>query len=200
MKAVIEPSVQLVLTIFPQMKADRYSAVKRLCCSEMPVASQVVNLKTITNPKRLTSVCQKIALQINCKLGGELWGIETPFKNLMVVGIDVFHEKSRKSGSVAGIVASLNDYQSRFYSCAARQKDGQEMIDVLTTAFLEALKVYFRENHCWPSEIVVFRDGVGDGELESVRVHETVQFTNVFSKVALSPDLTATLSESKSSS
>jgi len=75
------------------------------------------------------------------------------------------------------------------------------MIDVLTTTFLEALKVYFRENHCWPSEIVVFRDGVGDGELESVRVHETAQFTNVFSKVAaLSPDLTATLSESKSSS
>ena len=38
----------------------------------MPVASQVINLKTISNEKRLASVVQKVALQINCKLGGEV--------------------------------------------------------------------------------------------------------------------------------
>ena len=34
---------------------------------------KVVCLKTISNEKRLSAVAQKIALQINCKLGGELW-------------------------------------------------------------------------------------------------------------------------------
>lgn len=72
MRNLIDPSVQLVLTIFPQMKSDRYAAIKKLCCVEMPVASQVINLKTISNEKRLTSVVQKVALQINCKLGGEV--------------------------------------------------------------------------------------------------------------------------------
>ena len=62
------------------MKSDRYAAIKKLCCVEMPVASQVINLKTISNDKRLTSVVQKVALQINCKLGGELWACTTPFK------------------------------------------------------------------------------------------------------------------------
>lgn len=69
---IIDPSVQLVMTIFPQMKSDRYSAIKKLCYVEMPVASQVINLKTISNEKRLASVVQKVALQINCKLGGEV--------------------------------------------------------------------------------------------------------------------------------
>ena len=72
LRAMIDPSVQLVLMVFPQMKSDRYAAVKKLCCVEMPIASQVVNLKTISNEKRLASVAQKIILQINCKLGGEV--------------------------------------------------------------------------------------------------------------------------------
>ena len=73
---IIDPSVQLVMTIFPQMKSDRYAAIKKLCCVEMPVASQVINFKTISNDKRLASVVQKVALQVNCKLGGEVrWDI-----------------------------------------------------------------------------------------------------------------------------
>jgi len=182
-KAVIDPSVQLVLAIFPQMKTDRYSAVKKLCCLEMPIPSQVVNLKTITNPKRLTSVCQKIALQINCKLGGELWACQTPFKNLMVVGIDVFHQKNQKTGSVAGVVASLNDTHSRFYSCVAQQMEGQEMIDALKVAFMEAINRYRSINNCYPSEIVVFRDGVGDGQMETIRHHEAAQFFALFQTI-----------------
>ena len=128
MRGLIDPSVQLVLTIFPQMKSDRYAAIKKLCCVEMPVASQVINLKTISNDKRLTSVVQKVALQINCKLGGELWACTTPFKDLMVVGIDVYHDKTRKAGSFAGVVASMNDAASRYHSTTVEQKSGQEIM------------------------------------------------------------------------
>lgn len=187
LRGVIDTSVQLVLTVFPQMKADRYAAIKRLCCNEMPIPSQVVNLRTISNEKRLSAVCQKIALQINCKLGGELWGVKTPFKNLMVVGIDVYHEKSRRSGSVAGVVASLNDTQSRFYSTVVIQKEGQEMIDALTTAFEKALNRYKGANNCYPDEVVIFRDGVGDGQLETIRIHEAAQFRSVFGSLSPAP-------------
>ena len=85
-RQVIDPSVQLVLALVPAQKADRYSAIKKLCCMEKPIASQVVCLKTINNPKKLQAVAQKIALQINCKLGGELWACQTPWDGLMVVG------------------------------------------------------------------------------------------------------------------
>lgn len=39
---------------------------------------QVIIAKTIARPDKLRSVTQKIALQINCKLGGELWGLDIP--------------------------------------------------------------------------------------------------------------------------
>ena len=139
LRSLLDPSVQLVLMVFPQIKADRYAAVKKLCCIEMPVPSQVVCLKTISNEKRLSAVAQKVILQINCKLGGELWGCRTPFRHLMVVGIDVFHDKSRKSGSIAGVVTSINDSLSRYYSTVAIQKQGQEIIDALKVAFMQSL-------------------------------------------------------------
>jgi len=70
--------VQLVVTIFPTSRDDRYNAIKKLCCVESPVPSQVIISKTIGKPKSLRSVVQKIVLQINCKLGGELWGVSIP--------------------------------------------------------------------------------------------------------------------------
>ena len=205
----MNPSVQLALMVVPQQKSDRYAAIKKFCCLEMPVPSQVVCLKTINNDKRLNAVAQKIALQINCKLGGELWACKTPFKHLMVVGIgnfilirktsnsyvcntltfylaDVFHDKSRKSGSIAGMVASINDSLSRYYSNVAIQKQGQEIVDALKIAFMQALIRYHEANHTWPETIVVFRDGVSDSQMDLVAQYEGSQFVDTFSKVKTS--------------
>ena len=43
-----------------------------------PFSVQVINARTISQPNKLRSVTQKIALQINCKLGGELWALDIP--------------------------------------------------------------------------------------------------------------------------
>ena len=95
--------------------------MKKLCCVEKPVASQVINYKTIANEKKVSSVVQKVALQINCKLGGELWACSTPFKNMMVVGVDVYHDPTRKTSSIAGIVASMIHTFSRWHSSTCFQ-------------------------------------------------------------------------------
>jgi len=182
LKQLIEPSVQLVVTIFPMAKTDRYSAIKKLCCVEMPVASQVINSKTISNDKKLASVTQKVILQINCKLGGELWACPMPFKGLMIVGVDVYHDASRKGSSFAGIVSSMNDLATRYFSMVKEQKQGQEIMDALRVAFIESLIKYWEINRNWPTDIVVFRDGVGDGQLEVTKTHECEQFLAVFSK------------------
>ena len=63
---------------------------------------QVINLRTISDERKLTSVVQKILLQMNCKMGGELWGIDIPVAGLMVIGIDVYHDPTRVKASVAG--------------------------------------------------------------------------------------------------
>jgi len=46
-----------------------------------------------------------------------------------------------------------------------------------------ALKKYYMENKVLPDRIVVFRDGVGDGQLETVHEHEVKQLLECFKGV-----------------
>lgn len=48
----------------------------------------MVTAPLLTKEKGLQSVATKIALQMNVKLGGELWSVKIPLQNTMVVGYD----------------------------------------------------------------------------------------------------------------
>jgi len=178
---VVAPETQLVLTIVPQMKSDRYAAIKKLCYVEKPVANQVVLAKTIANEKKFSAVATKVILQMNCKLGGELWACPSPVKNMMIVGIDVYHAKGDKS--VAGVVASLNDYCTRFHSEVAVHSKNQELVDALPIIFVSALNKYNEANGKYPDYIVVFRDGVADGQMEVTKKHEAKMFKKMYDQV-----------------
>lgn len=41
------PELQLVVIIFPNIREDRYNAVKRLCCAEIGIPSQVIKINFI---------------------------------------------------------------------------------------------------------------------------------------------------------
>ncbi|KAK2566274.1 Piwi-like protein 2 [Acropora cervicornis] len=162
----LTPQVQMVVVIFPTSRDDRYSAV--------------INAKTISQQNKLRSVTQKIALQINCKLGGELWALDIPLKSLMVIGIDVYHDASRGGRSVGGFVASMNKSLTRWYSRVCFQSPGQELIDGLKMALTASLKKYHEVNQTLPDRIVVYRDGVGDGQLRTVAGYEVQQLSECF--------------------
>lgn len=50
-----------------------------LLYSHLPaVPSQCIVGRTLSKKQALMSVTTKIALQINCKLGGELWAVDLP--------------------------------------------------------------------------------------------------------------------------
>ena len=63
-----------------------------------------------------------------------------PFKDLMIVGIDVYHDASRKGSSFAGVVSSMNDLATRYYSMVKEQKQGQVCIFIY-------MKIYFFSRH-----------------------------------------------------
>ncbi|NWX24535.1 PIWL2 protein, partial [Aegotheles bennettii] len=74
-----QDKVQLLLCIISGSRDDLYGAIKKLCCVQVPVPSQVINAQTLTgHPSKMRSVVQKVLLQINCKMGGELWGVDIP--------------------------------------------------------------------------------------------------------------------------
>lgn len=68
---------QMVMCIVPNQNKDIYDAIKRTCCIENSLPSQVITSKIIDANKRgkTMSVLTKVALQMNCKLGGELWSM-----------------------------------------------------------------------------------------------------------------------------
>lgn len=179
-KDVVNENVQVIVIIFPTSRDDRYSAVKRLCCVDMPVPSQVIISNTIGQQQKLRAVTQKIALQINCKLGGELWAVNIPLQNVMVVGVDVYHDVTRGRQSVLGLVASMNRNMTRWFSKCAFQDPGKELVNCLKVALLEALVKYYEVNHCRPDRIFIFRDGVGDGQLKHVDEYEIEQVISAF--------------------
>jgi aubergine-like protein len=179
-KRNLNDQVQMVVIIFPTSRDDRYSAVKRLCCIDNPVPSQVIIAKTIFDEKKLRSVTQKILLQMNCKLGGELWRLEIPIKKLMVIGIDVYHQTEKRYKSIAGFVSSLNNEQTRWYSKICFQMVGQELVDSLKVAFSNAIKQYYEVNNYFPEKIVIFRDGVSEGQFSYVVEHEVKQLRTCF--------------------
>jgi len=164
MKAIkdMPKETQLVLVIFPgAQRADRYAAVKKLCNIERPIPSQVVMQKTLSNEKRIQAVVQKIALQMNAKLGGELWGLQIPIQNLMVIGIDVYRDKGANGSEIAGVVASLDTAYGKYYSDVVFKSQGDNIVDCLRKCILK----YKEHNGQFAKHIVIYRDGMGSGQL-----------------------------------
>ena len=83
---VIECNPSIVMVVVPNNKGDHYAAVKKKCCLEKPVPSQVVTASVLSKPKGLMSVATKVAVQMNCKLGGEPWAVKIPLTDTMVIG------------------------------------------------------------------------------------------------------------------
>ncbi|XP_061163361.1 piwi-like protein 1 isoform X1 [Saccostrea echinata] len=182
LKQYVTPQTQLALTILPTNRKDRYDAIKKFCCVDHPVPSQCVVQRTLSKKQMLMSVATKIAIQLNCKLGGEVWCLEIPLKNLMVVGVDTYHDSAKKGRSVGGVICSLNKTLTRYYSRTTFQHTGEELVNGLVTSLRGALEKYHEVNGALPERIIVFRDGVGDGQLRAVYEHEVPQLNECFKR------------------
>jgi aubergine-like protein len=99
--------VQMVVCITPSNAKDTYDAIKKICCIDFGIPSQVLTTNTLK--KNLKSVLTKVAIQMSCKLGGEIWGVNIPLKSVMVVGIDVYTDTSEKTKrTVTAFISSMN--------------------------------------------------------------------------------------------
>ena len=160
--------VNMVVVIVPNNSKDRYDSVKKIFCVEQAVASQVIVAKTLMNQKSMMSVCTKIAIQMACKLGAEAWALTIPPKKIMVVGYDTYHDGLRRGASVGGFVCSLNETLTRWYSRVAYHTNNDEMSNKFAENFTFGLKHYYEVNKCLPDRIIVYRDGVSEGQIPHV--------------------------------
>ncbi|XP_056389515.1 piwi-like protein 1 [Hyla sarda] len=174
----VRPDTQMVVCLLSSNRKDRYDAIKKYLCTECPVPSQCVLARTLSKPQTIFSVALKIALQMNCKMGGELWSVEIPLKDLMIVGIDCYHDTLAGKRSIAGFVASLNQGMTRWFSRCILQDQKQEIVDGLKVCMQAALNAWHACNKTLPSRIIIYRDGVGDGQLKTLVNYEIQQFVD----------------------
>lgn len=175
LRTQLHSDIQMVVLICPTSRDDRYAAIKKICCSENPVASQVINARTLANQQKNRNIVQKILMQMNCKLGGSLWTIRIPFPNVMICGTDTYHSAVKTSNSVAAFVASLNKSYTKWYSKATIQSGREELGHGITISMEGALKTYKKFNDTLPDRIIIYRDGVGDGQLKVCKDFEFPQ-------------------------
>merc|ERR1719341_2140852 len=186
---VIECNPSIVMVVVPNNKGDHYAAVKKKCCLEKPVPSQVVTATVLSKPKGLMSVATKVAVQMNCKLGGEPWAVKIPLTDTMVIGYDTYHDTSQKGRSVGAVVASMNSTFTKYLSVAnLHTNPAQELNDNMCPAITKALRKYNEINGNLPSRIIMYRDGVGDGQIPYVMEHESTAIQNCFRAAGLTDD------------
>ncbi|GJQ76571.1 aub [Trypoxylus dichotomus] len=171
----------LILCVVSNNKADRYSAIKKKCCVDKAIPSQVVVGKSLESRDSM-SIATKVAIQMNCKLGGAPWTLQIPISNLMIVGFDVCHDPQDKSKSYGALVASLDKQVTRYYSTTTAHCGGEEISNYFAVNMVKACKAYQRNAGRLPEKILIYRDGVGDGQIPYIKEHEVAHTKNALQK------------------
>ncbi|XP_050076916.1 protein argonaute-3 [Anopheles maculipalpis] len=188
----IQPGTQIVLILCPTSRDDRYAAIKRVLCTEIPIPSQIVNARTLNNDKRNRSIVLKILMQMNCKLGGTLWSVNIPLKDTMICGIDTYHETRKRNNSVSAFVGSLDASFTHWYSRVTIQEHKEELLNGLCVSLEKTLQVYRRRNCTLPQKIIIFRDGISDSAMTVCEEYEIPQLEAACKTIApdYSPKIT----------
>ncbi|KAF9432731.1 Eukaryotic translation initiation factor 2C [Entomortierella beljakovae] len=167
--------LQLLIVLFPN-KSALYPAIKTYCETQrVGLMTQCAIMKHILKPN--DNYCRMIGLKINTKLGGIVSTLEPnsmPFmdkKSTLIIGADVTHpgagEDSDKP-SIASVVASIDDVGSRFIGRIIVQDPRMEVIHELQPVIKDIIKSFKRITGHHPRRILFYRDGVSEGQFESI--------------------------------
>ena len=115
---------------------------------------------------------------MNAKLGGQPWAISdmpASFNNkpTMVVGYDVFHKP--KANSYLAFCATTNRNFNQYWSSYIQQREYQEIADKLQTVMGEAMDAFKTSNGIYPSQVIFYRDGVGEQQKKAIMTNELEQ-------------------------
>ena len=119
------------------------------------------------------SICSKILLQINSKLGGISYKIQDKSINdrkIMVVGIDFSHIKDKGTG--VAMVATINDSFTKFFNKEEIifENNIQQLQYCISTFIEKAIEVYKKENKESPKNIIIYHQGVSLQQKEFLNI------------------------------
>lgn len=111
----------------------------------------------------------------------------------MLIGIDVCHAGPK---SVVGLSCSINKEMSQYYSDHFIQAKGKEIVqDHMKESLMAAIRTFASHHQSeFPTNFVIYRDGVGDAQRNQVLSKEIPQFeaaiNAVYNKASFKPEIT----------
>jgi len=160
-------------------KTPVYAEVKRVGDTVLGMATQCVQAKNVnkTSPQTLSNLC----LKINVKLGG-VNSILVPSirpkvfnEPVIFLGADVTHPPvgDNRKPSIAAVVGSQDAHPSRYAATVRVQQHRQEIIQDLSAMVKEHLVMFYKSTGGYkPHRIIMYRDGVSEGQFPHVLQHE----------------------------
>ena len=154
-----------------------YETLKRHSLCNNGYVSQVIKVESIykqekknkykknnnyQNFKPNLSVCSKIVLQMNAKLGGISYVADIKNKDFMVVGVNSSRYKGKRTG--VAMVATINDTYTDFYNKEEiiEEEHYKDRLQLCVSSFVEKALDAYKENNKnnEPKGIIIYRQGV----------------------------------------
>ncbi|KAL4076885.1 Piwi domain-containing protein [Scleroderma yunnanense] len=182
--------IGIVMVMLPSEDKLIYQGLKHLCDVHLGVASVCVQSTNIKD--RNPQYCANVALKFNAKLGGINHTLDEDSsewlnaKPTMIVGMDVTHPGFGAAGgapSIAAVVATFDNLYTQYPGSLEIQERREEIISSLENMMIERLELYKKKNkERLPERILVYRDGVSEGQFKLVREKELPQMVKAFKK------------------
>ncbi|KAI1792391.1 argonaute-like protein [Ganoderma leucocontextum] len=187
----VKPKPKIVLVILSNGDRHIYSGLKHLCDVYLDVATVCVQSAKIRKEKGQLQYFANVALKFNIKLGGvnhELAEQNMAWLNrvpTMLVGMDVTHPgvgTVKGTPSVAAVVASIDKRIGQFPASLRIQESRKEMITDLKSMMEERLQLFKAKNKILPTRVLVYRDGVSEGQFSIVVSEEMPEMRKAFDR------------------
>ncbi|ESA42123.1 hypothetical protein GE21DRAFT_8697 [Neurospora crassa] len=177
-------SHQFVVVLLPRKDVAIYNMVKRAADITFGVHTVCCVAEKFLSTKGQLGYFANVGLKVNLKFGGTNHNIKTPIPLLakgktMVVGYDVTHPTNLAAGqspasapSIVGLVSTIDQHLGQWPAMVWNNPHGQEsMTEQFTDKFKTRLELWRSNpanNRSLPENILIFRDGVSEGQFQMV--------------------------------
>ena len=180
-KVAVKHGVEMLMVILPEKSASLYANCKYMADVRHGIHTICCQAARLENPKDKQYMAN-VALKWNLKRGGvnhTLANDKLPIISqgkTMLLGMDVTHPSpgsSANAPSVAGVAASIKSDCAQWPATVRSQAGREEMIQAVQEMVESRLRLWAKNNNnAYPANIILYRDGVSEGQYQQVLAKE----------------------------
>ncbi|WVQ97314.1 hypothetical protein IAU59_004425 [Kwoniella sp. CBS 9459] len=175
---------QLICCVLPGRDAWLYETIKKMSFTDLhaPVPTQCMQAAKIRNPRGIDAYTGNLVMKIQSKLGGLTHSVPISTLPGMVegrtmllggdLGLPPIKSGNEAVPTVACTIATYNAACDT-YSAQIRLQEGRgEIIQDLSSMIEEHLKIFKKHNGDYPERVLIFRDGISEGQYAAALHYE----------------------------